>query len=125
MVDYQESCHLPSFQFMWKTSSWESMGVTVEPMTQKEASKFEAIFRKHARSYPNALTKEELQDMLKANREPKDYAGWIGAWTEWKVLYSLCKDKDGLLHKETIRAAYDGSLFQQMAKEKASRTKTA
>lgn len=45
----------------------------------------------------------------------------IAAYSEWKILYMLCKDKQGLLHKETIRAVYDGSLFEQMAKEKASK----
>lgn len=39
-------------------------------------SKLEDIFRKHARSNQNALTSQELMDMLKANREPKDYKGW-------------------------------------------------
>uniref|UniRef100_A0A2P2LMG5 Calcium binding family protein n=1 Tax=Rhizophora mucronata TaxID=61149 RepID=A0A2P2LMG5_RHIMU len=38
--------------------------------------KFEEIFKKYARSHPNALTSEELNAMLKANREPKNYAGW-------------------------------------------------
>lgn len=88
-------------------------------------SKFEEIFRKHAHTDPNALTSEEMFEMLKANREPKDHRGWVAAWTEWKTLYSLCKDKDGLLQKETIRAAYDGSLFDRMEKERASKRKTA
>ncbi|KAM7484695.1 hypothetical protein LguiA_000704 [Lonicera macranthoides] len=83
-------------------------------------SKFEEIFRKHARSNSNALTSDELMGMLKANRDPKDYGGWVASYTEWKILYILCKDKNGLLHKDTIRAVYDGSLFEQMAKEKAS-----
>lgn len=41
----------------------------------------------------------------------------LASYTEWKILYVLCKDKDGLLHKETIRAVYDGSLFEHMEKE--------
>ncbi|XP_058078810.1 probable peroxygenase 5 [Magnolia sinica] len=87
-------------------------------------SKFEEIFHKHALTNGNALTAEELSAMLKANREPKDYKGWIAALSEWKILLHLCKDKDGLLHKETVRAVYDGSLFERMAKEKASRSRT-
>ncbi|KAF8021136.1 hypothetical protein BT93_G1537 [Corymbia citriodora subsp. variegata] len=79
--------------------------------------KFEEIFRKHAQTHPNALTSDELQEMLKSNRQPKDYKGWLASYTEWKVLYLLCKDKDGLLHKDTIRAVYDGSLFERMEKE--------
>lgn len=41
----------------------------------------------------------------------------FASYTEWKILYVLCKDKNGLLHKETVRAVYDGSLFEQMEKE--------
>ncbi|KAF6150839.1 hypothetical protein GIB67_020922 [Kingdonia uniflora] len=87
-------------------------------------SKFEAIFSKHAASNANALTSEELSNMMKANREPKDFGGWLASLTEWKILYFLCKDKNGLLHKETIRAAYDGSLFEQMEQKRASSQKT-
>lgn len=45
----------------------------------------------------------------------------IAAKSEWKILYLLCKDENGLLPKETIRSVYDGSLFEQMAKEKQSK----
>jgi len=38
-------------------------------------SKFEAIFSKHAHTNPNYLTYDELKEMIKANREPKDLAG--------------------------------------------------
>ncbi|PIN13005.1 Plant seed peroxygenase [Handroanthus impetiginosus] len=83
--------------------------------------KFEEIFIKHARTHPNALTSDELNNFLKSNREPKDYGGWLAGFTEWKILYYLCKDQNGLLRKEMIRAAYDGSLFEKMEKEKASK----
>ncbi|KAL3830737.1 hypothetical protein ACJIZ3_019539 [Penstemon smallii] len=85
------------------------------------SSKFEGIFSKHARSNSNALTSEELNAFIKSNREPKDYGGWLAGYVEWKILYMLCKDKNGMLHKDTIRAAYDGSLFEKLAKEKASK----
>jgi peroxygenase len=49
----------------------------------------------------------------------------VASYTEWKILYTLCKDKNGLLHKDTIRAVYDGSLFERMEKERASPKKTA
>ncbi|XP_057445495.1 probable peroxygenase 4 [Lotus japonicus] len=80
-------------------------------------SKFEEIFSKHAKRYPNALTSDELMELLRANRDPKDYGGWLASYTEWKILYVLGKDKDGLLQKETVRGVYDGSLFEQMEKE--------
>ncbi|CAK9150323.1 unnamed protein product [Ilex paraguariensis] len=83
-------------------------------------SKFEEIFSKHAHNNSDALTSDELMGMLKANRVPKDFGGWLAAYTEWKILYVLCKDKNGLLQKDTIRAVYDGSLFEKMVKEKAS-----
>lgn len=39
-------------------------------------SKFEEIFKKHARTNPNALTSGEVDELLRDNREPKDYSGW-------------------------------------------------
>ncbi|KAF5939284.1 hypothetical protein HYC85_023543 [Camellia sinensis] len=83
-------------------------------------SKFEEIFCKHAHTNPNALTSAELKEMRKANREPKDYGGWLLSFAEWTILYTLCKDKNGLLQKDTVRGVYDGSLFEQMAEKKAS-----
>ncbi|CAI9775130.1 unnamed protein product [Fraxinus pennsylvanica] len=86
-------------------------------------SKFEEIFVKHAKTHPNALTSDELNEFLKSNREPKDYAGWLAGFSEWKILYLLCKDEHGLLKKDVVRAAYDGSLFEQMEKDKESKKK--
>ncbi|XP_074588388.1 putative peroxygenase 5 [Curcuma longa] len=89
-----------------------------------DGSKFEEIFQKHAKTNPDYLTSKELDDMLRANRVPKDFLGRIGSWGEWKMLYNLCKDKDGLLHKETIRAVYDGSVFYKLEEERqASKAK--
>ncbi|KAJ7942894.1 Caleosin-related family protein [Quillaja saponaria] len=86
-------------------------------------AKFEEIFSKHSHAHHNALTSDELMAMLKENRVPKDYLGWLASYTEWKILYVLCKDKNGLLRRETIRAAYDGSLFVMMEKERADKKK--
>ncbi|KAK6931628.1 Caleosin-related [Dillenia turbinata] len=82
--------------------------------------KFEQIFARHARTNANALTGDELKEMIKSNREPKNYTGWFAGYVEWKILYDLCKDQNGLLQKDTIRAVYDGSLFDKMAKERAA-----
>lgn len=41
------------------------------------ASKFEEIFKNHAKTYPDALTEEELKALLMGNREPKNYVGWL------------------------------------------------
>lgn len=46
----------------------------------------------------------------------------VASWTEWKILYVLCKDSRGLLHKDTIRAVYDGSLFERMEKERIEKS---
>ncbi|KAF2606080.1 hypothetical protein F2Q68_00045690 [Brassica cretica] len=85
------------------------------------ASKFEEMFAKHSKTHPDALTGEELKQLLNANKEPNDRKGAIAGYTEWKMLHYLCKDKNGLLHKETVRAAYDGSLFEQLEKQTASK----
>ncbi|KAF2593713.1 hypothetical protein F2Q70_00044741 [Brassica cretica] len=82
---------------------------------------FEEMFAKHSKTHPDALTGEELKQLLNANKEPNDRKGAIAGYTEWKMLHYLCKDKNGLLHKETVRAAYDGSLFEQLEKQTASK----
>uniref|UniRef100_A0A0E0K4Z2 EF-hand domain-containing protein n=1 Tax=Oryza punctata TaxID=4537 RepID=A0A0E0K4Z2_ORYPU len=76
--------------------------------------KFEEIFTKHAKTVPDALTSDEIDELLQANRKPNDYAGWVGASAEWKILYSVGKDKDGLLRKDAVREVYDGSLFAKL-----------
>ncbi|PUZ77552.1 hypothetical protein GQ55_1G381400 [Panicum hallii var. hallii] len=76
--------------------------------------KFEEIFAKHAKTVPDALTSDEVDQLVQANRQPGDYAG-AGAEAEWRILYSLGKDKDGLLHKDVVRSVYDGSLFHRLA----------
>ncbi|KAK4264025.1 hypothetical protein QN277_029367 [Acacia crassicarpa] len=86
-------------------------------------SKFEEIFRKHAHTHPDALTSDELKEMLKENRAPRDYQGWIASEGEWKLLYKFGKDKDGLLEKDTVRAVYDGTLFQLLEKQHNSQKK--
>ncbi|GMN38472.1 hypothetical protein TIFTF001_007705 [Ficus carica] len=85
--------------------------------------KFEEIFINHAHTYPDALTKKELKELLKDNREPKDISGRIGALAEWLVLYHIAKDKKGLLQKDNVRAVYDGSLFEQLEKQHSSSKK--
>jgi peroxygenase len=51
-----------------------------------------------------------------------NYKCRLAGYTEWKVLHYLCKDKNGLLHKDTVRAAYDGSLFEKLEKQRSSKT---
>jgi len=47
----------------------------------------------------------------------------IGGFVEWSILYKLAKDKNGLLQKDTIRAVYDGSLFEQLKSQHSSAKK--
>lgn len=114
-------------------------------------SKFEEIFKKHAHTHKDALTRKEIKKLLETNREPNDYSGWFvcffylnelfstklnyshnvpylkyiyiyrfSAYLEWKLLHDLGKDKNGLLTKDTVRGAYDGSLFLQLEKQRSS-----
>ncbi|NP_001353659.1 caleosin [Zea mays] len=79
-----------------------------------DPSKFDAVFSKYGRTHPNALTKDELSSMLQGNRNTYDFLGWLAAAGEWLLLYSLAKDKDGLLQRETVRGLFDGSLFERL-----------
>ena len=49
----------------------------------------------------------------------------LGGFTEWKMLYYVCKDKDGFLHKDTTRAVYDGSLFERLENERKAKESTS
>ncbi|KFK41479.1 hypothetical protein AALP_AA2G136100 [Arabis alpina] len=89
------------------------------------ASKFEEIFAKHAKTHHDALTNDELKQLLNSRKEPNDRKGAIAAYSEWKVLHYLCKDKNGLLHKDTVRAVYDGSLFEKLEKEKLEKKRAS
>ncbi|KAJ3699353.1 hypothetical protein LUZ61_003058 [Rhynchospora tenuis] len=71
--------------------------------------KFEKIFKKYAKTNPNALTKTELDMMLQGYKDMGDIKGQIAAQSEWKLLYFIAKDKDGLLQKDIVRGVYDGS----------------
>ncbi|VAI49136.1 unnamed protein product [Triticum turgidum subsp. durum] len=83
-------------------------------------AKFNDIFAKYAKVKPNALNEDELGEMRTANRKEGDFKGWAASKAEWGMLYSLAKDKDGFLQKDTARSVYDGSLFAKLAKKAAS-----
>ncbi|CAN4114009.1 unnamed protein product [Withania somnifera] len=75
--------------------------------------KFEEIFKKYAHKNPESLTSDEVNELLKKNREPKDYFGWLNAITDWRILFDIGKTKDGVLTKEAVRGAFDGSFLKK------------
>ncbi|MCD7446561.1 hypothetical protein HAX54_010753 [Datura stramonium] len=83
--------------------------------------KFEEIFKKYAHKNSESLTSDEVDELLKKNRQPKDYFGWLNAITDWRILFDVGKNKDGILTKEAVRNVYDGSLFEQKAREVAAK----
>ncbi|KAL9324909.1 hypothetical protein ACSQ67_005554 [Phaseolus vulgaris] len=71
--------------------------------------------------FPSLLFPIEVKNIQKAKHGSDssvyDTEGRLGSFSEWKFLYILCKDRDGLLHRDTIRGVYDGSLFEKLEKE--------
>lgn len=41
--------------------------------------------------------------------------------TDWRILFDVGKNKDGILTKEAVRDVYDGTLFEQKAREVAAK----
>jgi hypothetical protein len=46
-----------------------------------------------------------------------DPVGWTAARLEWWVLWLAAADDSGLLSKEKVRAQYDGTLWEMLARE--------
>uniref|UniRef100_A0A0D9VKP5 EF-hand domain-containing protein n=1 Tax=Leersia perrieri TaxID=77586 RepID=A0A0D9VKP5_9ORYZ len=80
--------------------------------------KFDEIFTKHAKTVPDSLAPGEVDEMIRSNKQPEDYKGWLGASMEWSATFNLGVDKDGFLRKDTVRAVYNGSFFSNLASEK-------
>ncbi|KOM45968.1 hypothetical protein LR48_Vigan06g127400 [Vigna angularis] len=79
------------FPFPFNSQFFSFLQLIILEKTRFVPSKFEAIFSKHAHTNPNYLKYDELKEMIKANREPKDLKGRstrrdFSTWT--KVLYS-------------------------------------
>ncbi|KAG7655290.1 Caleosin-related [Arabidopsis suecica] len=75
------SCRL----LLLSSSTWDS----ARKLVRFVESKFEEIFNKHARTHKDALTAKEIKQMLKTNREPYDFIGWLSDFIEWKILHTL------------------------------------
>jgi len=82
--------------------------------------KFEEIFIKHAKVRPDGLTSSEVEEMILANRDPLDRRSWSAPENEWGLTYKLASDKDGFLHKDSVRGIYDGSVFVKLEEKRRS-----
>ncbi|KAI8394235.1 Caleosin related protein-domain-containing protein [Radiomyces spectabilis] len=82
-----------------------------------EAENFERLFAKYARTdiSGNTITFKELLQMTNENMNlGKDPTAWTNAILEWCTAYFFIGQK-GVLRKEDVRAAYDGSLFYRLS----------
>jgi len=52
--------------------------------------------------------------MTQSTFEVNDFFGWFSNKFEWFTLWLLAADENGLVSKEAVRSAYDGSLFYKM-----------
>ncbi|KAG6545295.1 hypothetical protein Mapa_013255 [Marchantia paleacea] len=79
-------------------------------------SKFEEIWSKYAKTYPDRMNFRELLQMSEAMRNAVDPFGWFANKFEWGFTYWLAKDEEGWLSKEVTRGIYDGSFFEYVEK---------
>eukprot|EP00775_Hariotina_reticulata_P012865 gene12865-12991_t len=83
--------------------------------------KFESLFSKFDRENKGGLSWEDLQRMLLANMNIVDPVGWVAGRLEWWTLYLLAADDNGIVSKEKVRGAFDGSLWYKVADEVKAR----
>ncbi|KZF23363.1 Caleosin-domain-containing protein [Xylona heveae TC161] len=81
------------------------------------AQRFEDFFSKYDRNNKGGLTIGDLLVALKGQRMAFDLFGWCAAFFEWLAVYLLVWPKDGILRKQDVRGAFDGSLFHKKAEE--------
>jgi Ca2+-binding EF-hand superfamily protein len=82
--------------------------------------RFEQLFDRFDSSGEGGLTADDLLRLWKKDRCAADPAGWSFAFMEWWTTYVLLQ-KDGLVHKDDLRACYDGSLFWRIKNEREKR----
>jgi hypothetical protein len=85
--------------------------------------KFEELFSKYSKTYPDCLTISEIGDMLRGLRCVGDPFGWMAAMFEWGTLFLLVRQRHPssgtwILRREHMRAQYDGSLFYLIEQER-------
>lgn len=87
-----------------------------------DAGKFEQMWEKNDSNHDGWLSGTEIQGMLDRNAETK--AGKVAASAEFKLLNQLAgqpgPDGTRSLSRERMEKLYDGTLFYQIANERAS-----
>lgn len=83
--------------------------------------KFEELWSKYDKDNKGALTKGELWEMIRGQRNIMDPTGWIAGFLEWYVSYLLVAGEDKMLKKEDARGILDGTIFYKIAKEREGR----
>lgn len=79
--------------------------------------KFEAIFSQHDKEGKGGLNWADVQALVYHNMNCNDPNGWVAGRLEWWVTYLLLRDEKGLLSKEKIRGMYDGTIWEEVAKD--------
>ncbi|PSC73727.1 caleosin CLO3-2 isoform B [Micractinium conductrix] len=82
--------------------------------------KFEELFSKYDKGNKGGLSFQDVQDMVRGNRNIMDPTGWIAGWLEWNVSYYMAaKDtpRGRLLLKDDVRRIIDGTIFYAVARE--------
>ncbi|KAI3424860.1 hypothetical protein D9Q98_008244 [Chlorella vulgaris] len=88
--------------------------------------KFEEIFSKYDQGNKGGLTKDEMMDMVRGNRNIMDFVGWAAAYLEWSFTFTLlAKDtpQGKLLLKDDARGCIDGTIFYKVEQEVAAKNK--
>ncbi|KAL7423973.1 hypothetical protein Q5752_001558 [Cryptotrichosporon argae] len=83
--------------------------------------KFEEIFTKYDEGDKGGITFREGMRMLQHNRNPLDIFGVCASFVEFCLTWGLAYPDDGVIPKEFMRRVYDGSVFYEVAAERAAR----
>jgi len=88
---------------------------------QLSPQKFEEMFKKHDKDQDQALSKAEIDAMIESNKESR--IGRIASSGEFGLLLRLAGEAnpqgEKVLTRARLESFYDGSLFYQLANERA------